>query len=299
MSSILVTGANGQVGQELQALAPQFPDFDFVFADLPDFDITDTEGIRTLYEQHQFKYCINCAAYTAVDKAESDAELAYKVNVLGVENLVKRGLDYGTQLIQLSTDYVYHNHQNTPFKEGDSTNPQGVYASTKLQGDEIAAKFDQHSMVIRTSWVYSTFGHNFVKTMLRLGNEREKLNVIFDQIGTPTYAYDLAKAILTIIQKVESNTVSAEKLAGVYHYSNEGVTSWYDFAKAIFRIEDIQCKVDPIETKDYPTPAKRPHFSLLNKTKIKSTFDIKIPHWEESLKHCLVKLRQAKENLNA
>ncbi len=292
MPSILVTGANGQVGKELQGLASLFSQYDFVFADLPDFDITDTEAIRSLYDKHKFAYCINCAAYTAVDKAESDAELAYKVNVFGVENLATIGLDYNTQLIQLSTDYVYHNHQNTPFKEGDPTNPQGVYASTKLQGDEIAAKIDSKSTIIRTSWVYSAFGHNFVKTMLRLGQERDSLGVIFDQIGTPTYAYDLAKAILTIIQKVDKNEIEASKLSGVYHYSNEGVTSWYDFAKAIFRIENIQCKVNAIETKDYPTPAKRPHFSLLNKQKIKSTFDIEIPHWEESLDQCIQQLKK-------
>lgn len=291
MTSILVTGANGQVGSELQSLVSQFPDFDFLFADLPDFDITDPEGIRALYEKHQFAYCINCAAYTAVDKAESDAELAYKVNVLGVENLAKVGLDFETQLIQLSTDYVYHNHQNTPFKEDDPTNPQGVYASTKLQGDEIAAKIDPQSMVIRTSWVYSTFGHNFVKTMLRLGKERDHLTVIFDQIGTPTYAHDLAKAILTIITKVKKGSIESQALSGVFHYSNEGVTSWYDFATAIFRIEGIDCLVSPIETKDYPTPAKRPHFSLLNKGKIKAAFDITIPHWESSLKDCLEALK--------
>ncbi len=291
MAKILVTGSNGQVGQELNALTSKFPNFEFVFVDVEDMDITNADAVQSYFEKHSFNYCINCAAFTAVDKAESAQEVAYAVNVEGVKNLANACNTHQAQLIQLSTDYVYHNSQNTPFKEGDSTNPQGVYALTKLQGDELAQKIQSASMVVRTSWVYSTFGHNFVKTMIRLGTERDTLGIIFDQIGTPTYAHDLALAILTIIQKVETGTIEQFKMAGVFHYSNEGVTSWYDFAKAIFRIENISCKVNAIETKDYPTPAKRPHFSLLNKHKIKTTFDIEIPHWEESLSACLQNLK--------
>jgi len=254
-------------------------------------DITNRESVHSYFTTHQFDYCINCAAFTAVDKAESEKELAYAVNVEGVKNLATSCLLHQTQFIQLSTDYVYHNQQNTPFKEGDSTNPQGVYAETKLQGDQIAQQILPTAMVIRTSWVYSTFGHNFVKTMIRLGTERDSLGIIFDQIGTPTYAHDLASAMLTIIQKVENNTIDRSKMTGVFHYSNEGVTSWYDFAKAIFRIENIICKTNAIETVAYPTPAKRPPFSLLNKHKIKTTFDLEIPHWEESLAKCLENLK--------
>ena len=291
MASILVTGSNGQVGQELNALTAQFENFDFVFVDVAEMDITNPESVQAYFTKHNFDYCINCAAFTAVDKAETEKDLAYAVNVEGVKNLATSCVLHQTQLIQISTDYVYHNNQNTPFKEGDETNPQGVYAATKLQGDEVAQQILPMSTVIRTSWVYSTFGHNFVKTMIRLGTERDTLGIIFDQIGTPTYAHDLALAMLTIIQKVENGDIDKAKMAGVFHYSNEGVTSWYDFAKAIFRIENIECKVNAIETKDYPTPAKRPPFSLLNKHKIKTTFEIEVPHWEESLAKCLENLR--------
>ena len=291
MAKILVTGSNGQVGQELNALTPLFKDFIFEFVDVQDLDITNAEAVEAFFNIHGFDYCINCAAFTAVDKAETEQELAFLVNVEGVKNLATSCAQHQTQLIQLSTDYVYHNNQNTPFKEGDPVNPQGVYAATKLQGDQTAMQILPSSMILRTSWVYSTFGHNFVKTMIRLGTERETLSVVFDQIGTPTNAHDLALAILNIIQKVENKVFEKSKMAGVFHYSNEGVTSWYDFAKAIFKIENISCKVSPIETSEYPTPAKRPPFSLLNKHKIKTTFDLEIPHWEESLSKCLENLR--------
>ena len=294
MPKILVTGSKGQVGQELQKLAIQFEGFAFEFVDVEELDITNKLAVQDFFKNNQFDYCINCAAYTAVDKAEENKDLAFAVNVTGVEHLALGCQHNDTVLLQLSTDYVYHNNQNTPFREGDPTNPQGVYAETKLQGDEIALKLlPGTGMIIRTSWVYSTFGHNFVKTMLRLGEERDSLSVIFDQIGTPTYAYDLALAILTIIKKSDTNSELRSKMQGVYHYSNEGVTSWYDFAKAIFRIENIDCKVNPIETKDYPTPAKRPPFSLLNKAKIKASFNLEIPHWEESLNQCLQNLSTA------
>ena len=291
MPHILITGAYGQVGQEFQYLAHQYPDFQFTFKGSKDLDITSEKAVFKIFE-NQFDYCINCAAYTAVDKAESNSELAKLVNETGAKNLASACLNHQVKLIHLSTDYVYHNHQNTPFKETDETNPQGVYAATKLAGDLIIQQILPQATIIRTSWVYSSFGYNFVKTMLRLGKERESLNVVFDQIGTPTYACDLAKAILTIINKVENGSVKENMLFGIYHYSNEGVTSWYDFAKAIFRIENISCKVTPIETKEYSTPAKRPPFSLLNKAKIKSAFDLEIPHWEESLSICLKEINK-------
>ncbi len=291
MAKILVTGSNGQVGSELQKLVTNYPSFNFTFVDVADLDITDDAAVQTFFRENAFDYCINCAAFTAVDKAEEAQKIAFQVNVEGPKNLAQAALLHQCQLIQLSTDYVYHNQQNTPFKESDPTSPKSVYASTKLEGDEITQKILPTAMILRTSWVYSTFGHNFVKTMIRLGKERDNLTVVFDQIGTPTYAYDLAKAILTIIDKVQTGSVPSTQLSGIFHYSNEGVTSWYDFATAIFKLENISCKVSPIESKDYPTPAARPPFSLLNKGKIKATFGIEIPHWETSLKACLNALK--------
>jgi len=291
MKNILVTGANGQVGSELKALASHYSDFSFDFVDKDELDITNEEAVLSYFENKKFDYCLSCAAYTAVDKAEEEKNMAMLVNTVGAKNLAFAAEKTGGRLIHLSTDYVYHNNQNTPFVETDETNPQGVYAESKLAGDRTVLNINSKNLVIRTSWVYSTFGNNFVKTMLRLGTDRDKLTVIFDQIGTPTYAYDLAKAMLNILVKIENNSVSTEDIGGIYHYSNEGVTSWYDFATAIFRIENIDCKVTPIETKDYPTAAKRPHFSLLNKAKIKKEFDLEIPHWEASLAECLKALR--------
>lgn len=233
---------------------------------------------------------MNCAAYTAVDKAESEPVLAKKINVSGAKNLAEACVGQGIPLVHLSTDYVYHNRQNTPFRESDPVSPKSVYARTKLAGDRAALKANPLAIIVRTSWVYSEFGNNFVKTMLRLGAERPALNVVFDQIGTPTYAPDLAAAILKIIQKVENKEVVPKNAAGIWHYSNEGVTSWYDFAQAIFEIKNLACRVNPIETKDFPTPAARPPFSLLNKGKIKAVFGLEIPYWRDSLAICLRKL---------
>lgn len=286
MANILVTGSKGQVGQELQFLSKNSAHH-FVFADVAEMDITDSDAVNAFFRKHDFDYCINCAAYTAVDKAESEVELATKINVTGVQNLAQACLYNQTFLFQLSTDYVYHNQQNRPFKEGDETSPQGIYAQTKLDGDLVAMKINLATMVLRTSWVYSSYGNNFVKTMLRLGKDRDHLNVVFDQIGTPTYARDLAAAILTIISQIENDSTLRSSCYGVFHYSNEGVSSWYDFAQAIFKSTKTDCTVAPIETVDYPTPAKRPPFSVLNKGKIKKTTGIKIPHWEDALQRCL------------
>lgn len=286
--TILVTGASGQLGQELQALAAKYNNFQFVFSSRQALDIANQEDVQRFFEKNQVGYCINCAAYTAVDKAESEPDLANLINVKSVEYLANACNNAGATLIHLSSDYVYHNGLNTPLKETDPTHPQSVYAKTKLAG-EAAAKA-VNAMIIRTSWVYSSFGNNFVKTMLRLGKERPELRVVYDQIGTPTYAQDLAKAVLDIIEKTENNIISRDLLHGVYNYSNEGVSSWYDFAKAIFEMTSINCKVTPIETKDFPTPATRPPFSVLNKSKIKEAFDMEIPYWREALGRCLALL---------
>lgn len=290
MTTILVCGSSGQLGSELREIAEKHStgNFNFIFTDKTELDISSESSVIEYFNQHQLSYCINCAAYTAVDKAESDTENAFKVNVAAVENLAKACQKNAVKFLHISTDYVYHNDQNIPFKEEDPTNPQSVYGRTKLEGESKAFEFCTNTIVIRTSWVYSKYGNNFVKTILKLGADRPELKVIFDQIGTPTYAADLADSILEIIKFDINNTGTSWK--GIYHYSNEGVCSWYDFAKAIFEIKKIDCNVYPIETKDYPTPAKRPHFSLLNKSKIKSTFHISIPYWRESLVKCLKEL---------
>lgn len=285
---ILVTGSKGQMGNEFQHLTAEFNQFDYLFVDVDELDITKEAAVKTFFEKNPVQYCINCAAYTAVDKAETEANIAWKVNTTGAANLARACAAAGANFIQISTDYVYHGNQNVPFVETDVTNPQGVYAKTKLEGDDAALKNHSNgAMVIRTSWLYSSYGGNFVKTMLRLGKERPELGVIFDQIGTPTYARDLASAILTIIGKAEKGEVERFMLKGIFHYSNEGVTSWYDFAVAIFELKNMSVKVRPIETKDYPTPAKRPPYSVLNKHKIKATFGLDIPHWRASLEACL------------
>lgn len=287
MKHILITGANGQLGQSFKKIAADFPGFHLHFLGREKLDITQKAAVDQLFQSQAFDYCINCAAYTAVDRAESEPEQAKQINVVGLENLATACQQKNIPLFHFSTDYVYHNQQNTPFKESDSTHPQSVYAQSKLVGEKAAQAIHNQVVIIRTSWVYSEFGHNFVRTMLRLGQERDQLRVVFDQIGSPTYAPDLAKAVLQIIAKVESGEIGKAALNSIYHYSNEGVASWYDFALAIFEIKGINCQVEPIETSDFPTPAMRPPFSLLNKAKIKAAFGLKIPHWRESLEHCL------------
>jgi dTDP-4-dehydrorhamnose reductase len=287
---ILVTGANGQLGQCFRQLAEQNPTVYFYFVGSSELDITNKRMVRKFFEQHPVSWCINCAAYTAVDQAQKEPAVARKINITGVKNLAEACAPKGIPLIHFSTDYVYHTKQNTPFKEEDPVSPKGIYARTKRSGERAAMLANPNTMVIRTSWVYSEFAHNFVKTMLRLGRERSNLNVVYDQIGTPTYALDLAAAVLDIIRKTETEAVPPYLLAGIWHYSNEGVTSWYDFAKAIFEIKNIPCAVQPIESKAYPTPAMRPHFSLMDKSKIRTAFGLEIPHWRESLLRCLEKL---------
>jgi len=287
MNNILVTGANGQVGSELRVLNDEcyLSNYKFLFTTSKELDLTDFEKVRSFIENNKIKIIINCAAYTAVDKAEEDELNADKINHLAVENLATIAKDNDIKLIHISTDYVFNGENFKPYIEDDITNPNSVYGKTKLDGENAMIAINpSNSIIIRTSWVYSSYGANFVKTMLRLGKERDSLGVIFDQVGTPTYARDLAKAILNIIPKINNDT------AAIYHYSNEGVISWYDFAKEIMKMAKIECIVDPIETKNYPTPATRPYYSLLNKAKIKKEFNITIPYWKDSLNECLTKM---------
>ena len=288
MTNILVTGSKGQVGSELQALSSNY-DYTFFFADRDTLDITNKSAIEEFVKANTITSIINAAAYTAVDKAEDDEVNADRVNHLATQYLAEIAKENNIKLIHISTDYVFNGENFKPYCEDDTTNPNGVYGATKLEGEKaMQAVNPKDSIIIRTSWVYSSFGANFVKTMLRLGKERDSLGVIFDQVGTPTYARDLAKAILSILPNIKNDTVE------IYNYSNEGVLSWYDFSKEIMRMAKIECTINPIETKEYPTPAKRPHFSLLNKAKIKKEFHIDIPYWKDSLDECLKTLGERK-----
>ncbi len=274
---VLVTGASGQLGQALQFLAGNYPEIAFHFANSTTANITDKTQLQLLFSQIQPDYCINAAAYTAVDKAESEAQKAHEINVVGARNVAEICQEFHTTLLHVSTDFVFDGQQKTPYKESDNTSPQGVYGLSKRQGEEAIVAVLKEHFIIRTSWLYSRFGNNFMKTMLKFGSERPSMNVVDDQIGTPTHAVDLAKALLAIIQ-------SGKKAYGIYHFSNEGATSWYGFAKTIFEINKINIELNPIPTSGYPTPAKRPEYSVLDKSKIKETFGIEIMDWEESLK---------------
>ena len=281
--NILVTGCNGQLGNEIQLLEREYPQHQWYNTDVQELDITDVNAIRQFVLEHQIDGIINCAAYTAVDKAEEQEELCTKLNAEAPAYLASAVGSRGGWMIQISTDYVFDGTSHVPYVEDDDTCPNSVYGRTKLVGELNVQKLCEKSMIIRTAWLYSTFGNNFVKTMIRLGKERSELGVIFDQIGTPTYAHDLAQVIMTVVRK--------GIVPGVYHFTNEGVISWYDFAKAIHRIAGIKtCHVRPLHTAEYPTPARRPHYSVLDKTKIKKVYGIEIPYWEDSLKDCLEKI---------
>lgn len=281
MTNILVTGAKGQLGSELQALSGSY-NYNFYFTDRDSLDITDKKQIEVFVKNNTIDTIINAAAYTAVDRAEEDTVNADRVNHLAVQYLAEIAKEKDIKMVHVSTDYVFDGKNFKPYNEDDVTNPNGVYGATKLAGEQAMQTINpQNSIIIRTSWVYSSFGANFVKTMLRLGKEKSELGVIFDQVGTPTYAKDLAKAILDIIPNIKNEHVV------IYNYSNEGVLSWYDFAKEIMRMAKLDCQINPIETKEYPTPATRPHYSLLNKAKITKDFNLTIPYWKDSLDACL------------
>lgn len=289
MTKILVTGSNGQLGNEIRVLAKNY-DFQFTFTDINELDITDINAIDALFQKNGFNYVINCAAYTNVNNAESDEDVALLINAQAPANLAKIAKKHNAKFIHISTDYVFDGNNHQPYTEDDAVCPQSAYGRTKLEGERLAFSENDGTIIIRTAWLYSSFGNNFVKTMMKFGTEKDSLNVVFDQIGTPTYAADLAKAILTIIEKIEKK--EKKFIAGIYHFTNEGVCSWFDFTKEIHAIANISCKVIPIETKDFPSPAKRPFYSVLNKRKIKETYDIEIPYWKESLAICIQKIQQ-------
>jgi dTDP-4-dehydrorhamnose reductase len=282
MKKILVTGASGQLGSELKFLSSGYADHTFEFTDSGELDITNAEAVDKLFATNQYYAAVNCAAYTAVDKAESDKEKAYLINDTGAANLAKAAHKTGAKFVHVSTDFIFDGTHSQPILEDDKPNPLSVYGASKLDGENSVLKANPDTLIFRTSWVYSSYGANFVKTILRLCRERDSLNVIFDQVGTPTYARDLAHVILSNLDKAVD-----QKISGVYNFSNEGVASWYDFAVAIRDIAGLKTKISPIETSQYPTPAIRPKYSVLNKKKVKQTFGIEIPYWRDSLVSCM------------
>jgi dTDP-4-dehydrorhamnose reductase len=288
MPNLLVTGANGQLGSELRDLAYSLPQHRFVFTDVAELDLTDEAAVQAAFTAQKFDFCINAAAYTAVDKAEADAETARRINVQAVEHLAKACQAHQVVLLHISTDFVFDGQKNRPYTETDAAQPLGVYGQTKLEGEQAALRHQPRSIIVRTAWLYSQHGANFLKTMLRLGRERGHLRVIADQVGTPTYARDLAGALMDMVEAVgQKNPADQADLWGTYHFSNEGVASWYDFAHAIFGLAGLPVTLEPIPTSGYPTPAQRPAFSVLDKQKIKATFGLAIPHWRDSLAKCL------------
>lgn len=280
MIEVIVTGGNGQLASCIRNTADGLDEYNFSYVDLDELDITDKNEVDEFFEKTKPMWCINCAAYTAVDKAESDTKLAEKVNVDGAKYLAQASKKHNSKFIQISTDFVFDGARGSIYTETDDVNPLSVYGATKFGGEQVTTNEVDEHFIIRTSWLYSEYGHNFLKTMLRLGNERDILNMVSDQIGTPTYAGDLAELIVKLIKH-------NSRAYGLYHYSNEGVASWYDFAKAIMDESKTECKVLPIKTEAYPTPARRPVFSVMDKSKIKNTLEMEIPHWRDSLKKCL------------
>lgn len=280
MKKILVTGSKGQLGSEIKDRQHLANDAEYIFTDLEELDITDKNAVLIFFDQHSPDYLINCAAYTAVDKAETEQELAYKINRDAVEILAAACKKHKTKMIHISTDYVFDGTNYKPYTEEDKPNPQSVYGKSKYEGELAVQKHLKDAYIIRTSWVYSAYGNNFVKSIIRLASERDELNIVADQIGTPTYAGDLAEVILLIIKNIEEKKNDAP---GLYHYSNEGVASWYDFALAIKKKYSLKVKINPIPSSGYPTPAKRPFYSILDKHLIKKNFNMKIRHWKECL----------------
>ncbi|MCF8302905.1 MAG: dTDP-4-dehydrorhamnose reductase [Bacteroidales bacterium] len=288
MTKILITGANGQLGRSIQKLAPQYPSFDLVFTDVDELNITDYDQLEMAFNRYNPDGIINCAAYTDVDKAQEDQFNAEMLNTTAVRYISEYAHRFNTWLVHISSDYVFDGQGFRPYVETDPTKPFSFYGKTKLEGEYEMRENAEDGFIIRTSWLYSEFGHNFVKTMLKLGRSKEELHVVFDQVGTPTYATDLARAILDMLSK---RLPSGHQ---TYHFSNEGVTSWYDFALEIMELAGISIPIKPIESKDYPFPTPRPHYSVLNKAKIKRDYNITIPHWKASLRECLKELSDLK-----
>lgn len=286
--TILVTGANGQLGKELRALSAAYPSFNFLFLSREDLPIHHFELVRNYFKITRPQYCVNCAAYTAVDRSETEKDLAMLINGESVGVLAAVCNDHHTKLIHISTDYVFDGEGKQPYKEDDPTEPVNYYGLTKLNGEQLCLMSDPGAIIIRTSWLYSEHGNNFVKTMIRLMKEKEQIGVVNDQVGSPTYAADLAEAIMQIIGNRKSGI--GNQTSGIFHYSNKGIISWYDFAVAIKEISNSNCIIHPIPTSQYPTPAKRPHYSVLDKTKIQSTFNLQLKDWKESLRKCINKL---------
>lgn len=283
---ILVTGANGQLGNELRNVLEDKLPGETTYVDIQELDLTDAEAVKKFMQKGEFTHVVNCAAYTAVDRAEEDSALCAAVNIDAVSNLARHAEELGYNIVHISTDYVFDGTAHTPYTEGDKVNPCSQYGSTKRKGETALLALAPDAVIIRTAWLYSPYGKNFVKTMLKLGKEKGELRVVADQIGTPTYALDLAKAIYTVI-------TAPQWVPGIFHFTDEGVASWYDFTVAILRIAGIDsCKVMPIATRDYPTAATRPFYSVLDKSKIKATFGIDIPHWEMPLRDCINRLNQ-------
>ena len=283
--AILVTGSNGQLGKELQRLTSNNQKYQFLYTTKETLPIDNFEAVRKYFEAQQVDYCINCAAYTAVDKAETENEKAYLINATAVANLAQVCKQNETLLVHISTDYVFNGSSSIPYKENDAIDPINTYGFSKLKGEELAFINNPSTLIIRTSWVYSSYGNNFVKTMVRLMNEREKINVVNDQYGCPTYAADLAEVILTIIDQSETKTLS-----GILNYCNSGTITWYQFALAIKEMTKSNCIVKPISSSEYVTAAKRPHYSVLDTAKIRELLDIDIPYWKDSLERCLTLL---------
>jgi dTDP-4-dehydrorhamnose reductase len=288
MKTILVTGANGQLGRAIQSLARTTAGCHFLFTDMDTLDICDKDALLAYAQANEVGYIVNCAAYTAVDKAEDNEPLCLRINSEALRNIGETALAVGAKVIHISTDYVFDGTNCIPYVETDYTCPVCVYGRSKQTGELLLRAVCPEALIIRTSWLYSEYGSNFVRTMLTLGKERDELRIVSDQTGTPTYAGDLAGAILSIIASAEAGHFKA----GIFHYADEGVCSWYDFAWKIFQLAGINCRVVPIDTKDFPTRATRPQYSVLNKKKIKNTYGLSIPHWEESLRSMLNQIKE-------
>lgn len=286
LATILVTGANGQLASEIKEISLLFPFYEFFFMSRQELPIEDEKELKRFFERQQIHFCINCAAYTAVDKAESEQERAFEINADAVGNLASICNAHQTKLIHISTDYVYDGSREIPLKEDNAVAPLNVYGRSKLRGEELALNKNPATLIIRTSWVYSTFGNNFVKTMLRLLKEKEEINVVSDQFGSPTYAADLASVIMQLIEKFEK----CATYSGIYNYCNEGVTNWYEFAEAIKKATNLNCTINPVPASAYKIAAQRPQYSVLNTEKIKKILDEDIPNWKDSLLKCIVKL---------